>query len=277
MFPLLAGLFGASTSTVGGALAAGIGTSLVSGLLQKDQKQITQNTVDYEQMRASAEAAGFNPLTALKNGGTAGFSTSTTTVPALSSSQAIKQAIGKGVETWFNRDQIMRDAERDRLELDLMRAELKGINEASAVVRDRDFGYSIPHAVQKAGVDYAAPSRPALAPVSGHGVGPDASVAGGGPSSRVAGADIAHSPSWDDTQKLEDRYGDLVSLPYGVAVGLADLGGFAASKLAPRFRVKDRGVVPPWRDRKAIPNRPVRRPAPVSPYQADGFGRYYPR
>ena len=160
----LGSLFGASTATVGGALAASVGSTLISGLAGKgSQSQITQNVVDYEDMRKRAEAAGFNPLTALQNGGSAGFTRSTTTVPGLSSSQILKNAAAEGVKTWFNRDQIMRDQERDKLELALMRKELESMNQTSAVVRDKDFGYSIPHAVQRAGGDHVQVAAPALA------------------------------------------------------------------------------------------------------------------
>lgn len=52
------------------------GAGLLGSLFGK-KKQTTTSTVDYQQMVASAEAAGFNPLTALSNGGAAGFTTTT--------------------------------------------------------------------------------------------------------------------------------------------------------------------------------------------------------
>lgn len=53
--------------------------SLVSGVfgLFGKKKQSTETTVNYQKMAASATAAGFNPLTALRNGGSAGFTTTT--------------------------------------------------------------------------------------------------------------------------------------------------------------------------------------------------------
>lgn len=52
------------------------GLGLLGGLFGK-KKQKTETTVNYQQMVASAEAAGFNPLTAIRNGGSAGFTTTT--------------------------------------------------------------------------------------------------------------------------------------------------------------------------------------------------------
>lgn len=41
-------------------------------------------------------------------------------------------------------------------------------------------------------------------------------------SSRIAGDNVKHSKNWDDAQKIEDRYGDLVSWLYGLGVVTAD-------------------------------------------------------
>lgn len=52
------------------------GATLLGGLFGR-KKQKTENSVDYVKMANSAKAAGFNPLTALRNGGSAGFTTTT--------------------------------------------------------------------------------------------------------------------------------------------------------------------------------------------------------
>lgn len=72
--------------------------SLVGGVLglfgSKKQKTETTSSVNYEQMVQRASAAGFNPLTALRNGGSAGFTSSTTTGPSTSSLAGALQNIG---------------------------------------------------------------------------------------------------------------------------------------------------------------------------------------
>lgn len=60
----------------------GAGASILGGLFGS-KKQKTESSVNYVQMAQNAEAAGFNPLTVLRNGGSAGF-TSTVHHPGLS-------------------------------------------------------------------------------------------------------------------------------------------------------------------------------------------------
>jgi hypothetical protein len=56
----------------------GAGASLLGSLFGgKSKTQKTETTIDYVKMRDSARAAGFNPLTAIRNGGSAGFTTTT--------------------------------------------------------------------------------------------------------------------------------------------------------------------------------------------------------
>lgn len=61
----------------------------VAGLFGGKKKQETVSRVDYGRMVKDATAAGFNPLTALRNGGSAGFTT--TTGPTLSN---LPEALG---------------------------------------------------------------------------------------------------------------------------------------------------------------------------------------
>lgn len=74
--------------------------SLVGGVLglfgskKKTEKTVTESVVDYAKMRDNAAAAGFNPLTAIRNGGSAGFTTSTTTSPTTSQLPGALQSIG---------------------------------------------------------------------------------------------------------------------------------------------------------------------------------------
>ena len=56
-------------------------------------KKKTENRVNYRQMVADAEAAGFNPLTVLRNGGAAGYMQ--TAHPALSSGEVIGGAMSQ--------------------------------------------------------------------------------------------------------------------------------------------------------------------------------------
>lgn len=103
-------------------VAAGIsaGASLLGGLFGgKSEKQ--ENTVDYVKMVKWAEKAGFNPLTALRAGGAAGFTT-TTSHPALSAWSGVGNAISQVAAAYDPEGD-----ERAALQDDLMRAQLKNI------------------------------------------------------------------------------------------------------------------------------------------------------
>lgn len=60
---------------IGELITGGLG--LIGSLFGK-KKQTTTSSVDYQKMVNEASAAGFNPLTAIRNGGSAGFTTTTT-------------------------------------------------------------------------------------------------------------------------------------------------------------------------------------------------------
>jgi len=78
-----------------GAIAGA--ASAIGGLFGGDdeEEQVQTQSVDYKAMVKAAQKAGFNPLTALRNGGAAGFTT--TTMPAMSSPSTldrISNAVG---------------------------------------------------------------------------------------------------------------------------------------------------------------------------------------
>lgn len=60
---------------IGELITAGAG--LLGSIFGGKKKQKVETTIDYRKMAASAAAAGFNPLTAIRNGGSAGFTTTT--------------------------------------------------------------------------------------------------------------------------------------------------------------------------------------------------------
>lgn len=78
------GLFSAIGGIVGGLFGGG----------KSGGKTTTESVVDYEAMARRAQKAGFNPLTALRNGGAAGFSSTTTSHPGLSGIGEVVSQIG---------------------------------------------------------------------------------------------------------------------------------------------------------------------------------------
>lgn len=68
------------------------GAGLLSSLFGGSKKQETTTRVNYKQMVKDATKAGFNPLTVLRNGGSAGFTT--TTSPTISNTPEILANLG---------------------------------------------------------------------------------------------------------------------------------------------------------------------------------------
>lgn len=121
------------------SLLGAIAGPLIGGLFGR-KKQSTTTRVDYNHIRNAAAAAGFNPLTALRNGGSAN---ATTTGPSLASGNFIGEALSRGIDTWFNRDQIARDQEMDRINLELAREELTAVRSRNAYLQGAGAGYDV--------------------------------------------------------------------------------------------------------------------------------------
>lgn len=90
----------------------GAGISALGSLFGgDDDEQTTTTTVDYKAMVRAAEKAGFNPLTVLRNGGAAGFSTQVHH-PAMSSGIAeAAGTIGNFLMSWDPQAQRRADLE----------------------------------------------------------------------------------------------------------------------------------------------------------------------
>lgn len=121
----------------------GAGISALGSLFGGKDEEKTETTIDYEKMARSAEKAGFNPLTAIRNGGSAGFTT--TIHPGLSMSDRFGQAfqtIGNALASYDARAD-----ERADLELRIQRAELDRIQQQnSAAMEGRRWSFDGPHA-----------------------------------------------------------------------------------------------------------------------------------
>ena len=113
--------------------AIGAAGSVISGLLNKDDGKV-ETTVDYRAMAKAARAAGFNPLTALRNGGSAGFQV--THGPAMSAFAGIGPAvstIGNALMAYDPNADV-----RAALENRLMEAQIGKLNSETARMRSFD-------------------------------------------------------------------------------------------------------------------------------------------
>lgn len=135
-----------------GAVAGPLVSGLF-GLFGSKKKQETTTHVDYQYIRDAASAAGFNPLTALMNGGSAN-ATTVSNAPALAAQDFVAEALAKSADTFFNRESYAAQRELERLEVDLAREKLAELRQAnSAVARVQSWGYGIPRATNQTGVD----------------------------------------------------------------------------------------------------------------------------
>lgn len=114
----------------------GAGASLLGSIFGRKKKEETVNRVDYARMVQDAEAAGFNPLTALRNGGAAGFSVSTT--PGTPLSTAIGQGLAAGTQSFLANFDPFADQKREA-EYNLVQAQIANLNASTDAFRSRSF------------------------------------------------------------------------------------------------------------------------------------------
>ncbi|MBX8818329.1 hypothetical protein HBA95_18500 [Ochrobactrum sp. MR31] len=108
----------------------------------KKQETTTTSHVDYGRMVREAEAAGFNPLTALRNGGAAGFSVSTGTTPATPLSARIADGVSGAAQTFLANFDPFKDQQRET-EFKLVEAQLANLNADTALKQRTGLG-SVP-------------------------------------------------------------------------------------------------------------------------------------
>lgn len=211
------------------------GASLLGGLFGSKKKKETTKTetvskVDYKAMREGAEAEGFNPLTALRNGGSAGFSssTSTTTSPTVSSMPGALASIGGILGEAFEKKIDPLEAKKRQLDTALVDYQLRQLKQG-------------PTAALYPGSTYTGTkvNRQLVA-----GLGPSVGKVAASPATRdnprgyqqqpaqqtmlfgdKPGAWWQHHPLVPDMATFEDVYGDEVGQVIGAPIKLAmDLG-----------------------------------------------------
>ncbi|MBX5251813.1 hypothetical protein HJC03_15585 [Rhizobium sp. NLR4b] len=224
------------------------GLSLLGGLFgsKKPKKEKTQttttnvSTVDYNKMVASAREAGFNPLTALRNGGAAGFSTSTstsnstTTVPTTSALPGALASVGGILGQAFERKLDPVAAGRRQQDTALVDYQLRRGNRAPAGGLYAGSTYT--------GTKVSRQLMPAVGPSNTRVA---SSAAARGPNKPGEGTIVGgdnptvssmgwndgewgyfHAPWMPDADTVEQIYGDseLYSTLYGVGKTAADWG-----------------------------------------------------
>jgi type II secretory pathway pseudopilin PulG len=186
------------------------------------QEQRVYDRGTLQRIREDALESGFNPLSVLRNGGVSIGANTYLNSPALSSTDFIGQSLMQAIDTGFNAPQRELDAETQRLQNDLYRAQI-GELQANTDYLTRSHGFGIP-AVESYGVSsngtaggsdsVGVKSRDDVVAVS------------------VNGNTLRPALGWSDAQEFEDRYGDVASAAYGFGVIFADLMNSRVPNLA---------------------------------------------
>lgn len=213
---------------------------LVSGIFGSKQKPQTSE-VNYKKMVQNARAAGFNPLTALRNGGSAGF---TTTSPALSSRSFVGDALQAGFNQFFGYKQDQLDEERERLQTEIMRQDLANAKAQGDIFKN--YGFTPPSVTTYTG-GHENTVQPVLRPRDRNGSpsSPSDTVNGDLKGDlkkevtdlRMNGTDWKANPKWSDAEEYTKRYEDLASNLIGGAILVSDTWHNNKDKLKDYFGV----------------------------------------
>lgn len=180
-------------SAVGGLLGTGI-----SKWVEGKQRDVDQSRQDNQLQRlvADAKKSGISPLAALGSNVAGQYGSPVGAVDYGSAGAALGNAAGAIAGRKQSKAATALATENASLQNDLLRAQIEAIKtDTIRSARSRSI------AATEANVNAPA-AMDAL---------------------KVAGHPITQHTGWSNTQDMEDRYGELVSLPYGVGVLAADL------------------------------------------------------
>lgn len=199
-------------------LLTAVAPSLVSGLfgLRKPKAQ----GIDYQKLRRDAEAAGFNPLTALLAGGGAGYQRDFN--PALASGAFVGEALQRGLDTYFNTPDPA-DLEAERLRERVQAETFYEMQKDSML--PGNFGYSL-SSVQPFRAQRTAHTAPLASSSTKPGSDPAKSDEGLDPPTRpitLLGMPLRPSGLFSDAESTETRYAEVGSNVSGTLAYASDI------------------------------------------------------
>ena len=233
-----------------GAILGGVASAVGSIFGGSSKSQTTTSYVDYKRMVRDAEAAGFNPLTALRNGGAAGFSVTSTGAAPLSA--RIADGVSGGVQNFLANFDPHKDQQRE-LETRVVEAQLANL-QADTALKTVKFGNVPTYTASpvklvmgsgvKKGQTFTSVAD-VLPPSAGTSQTPDVekpTVTNPFPSRW--GASV--NPNVPDAAAWEDRYGDseLLSMAVGAGIGATDI----YYNIAPSLYAAGKAASQPFRD-----------------------------
>lgn len=221
---------------------AGIGSAILGSRAAKKQRAnaIEDARLALPRLRESAEEAGFNPLTALSNGGLSSFQNLPSGVAPLASQQVLS-GIGSALDSHFSSAEKLEEANAEA-DLDLKKLQIERMKAGGAYpVIQRTFstgtGYSSPRAktggpanlgVRPMGIDaFGGPAElgdnVSAAPpgIGSYGLLPQANPKSGetlntNPFPVRGGLTRYVDPRNPDAEHAEQRYGDITQEVFGI-------------------------------------------------------------
>lgn len=191
------------------------GASLVGSLFGGSSKpQQTSNRVNYKQMVRDAEAAGFNPLTVLRNGGAAGYTASTT--PAAPLSARLADGLNAGVQSFLTHFDPHADAMREK-QYALIDAQVRNLDATSgAIFPAMPGGFHMPSTYGGTFEGRASGKAGQLSRATAQGNWDRMN-------SGALGLSWGVNPANTPAQEMEDQYGEIPSGVLGTVNWLDDL------------------------------------------------------
>lgn len=203
---------------LGGAIGGTIG-GLIDGKREDNANEGQSRTAEnanrdrFVRLREDAEKAGFNPITALENGGLSTAGTTYQKAPLASLDMIAGNIRDLGMELTGEaaqergRQKLVDDLEKEKLEnLRLNNGALRSvINTASTIGR------------QPTSTVYSANRRNATASLD-----PIVQYSRDRQSVQIGGRDVSPNLGWSNADDVETRYGEIGSSFYGLGVGIAD-------------------------------------------------------
>lgn len=170
-------------------------------------------------MVREAEAAGFNPLTAIRNGGSAGFSVTNSTTPAVPLSARLADGVANATQTFFANFDPHADAMREK-QYALIDAQVRNLNaQSGAIFPAMPGGF---HSPGTYGGTYEGRASGKAGQLSG--IAPTAPEAGDRTATNVfpAGTEWEANPYLVDAELWEQRYWEVGGAIGALVNGVGD-------------------------------------------------------
>lgn len=207
---------------IGEIISAGVG--LIGSLFGK-KKQTTTSTVDYSKMADEAHIAGFNPLTALRNGGSAGFTT--TTSPTISQTPELLANLGGVLGNALGNKLDPIEAKKREIDTLLVDRQLQSLKQGPARQWTQNSTFNGVKVSQQLAprVGVSGVKKAASVPAAYDLGNPNAYEQSDAKKMNYGNQNVWKSNPWlPAAETIEDDFGDVAGSVYGAPKAVVDIG-----------------------------------------------------